>query len=125
MILALTHNELVFEQFWEGFDDDVKDCPFVDSRLDSDLPAKAFTDLLRDEQTKSTPIWISFATHLTIRAPVLFEDVRNFLFSHSNSFVLNDNIDYNFVVLFKVRHNIQIHIDYAVGLEFDRVWEDI
>ena len=121
MILSLTHNELVFERLCVRFDNDVKDCAFVDSRLDSYLPAKAFTNLLRDQQAESISIRVSFATCLSMRTPVLFEDVFSFLFSHSNSFVLDDHINYNFIVLFKVRHNIQIHIDCAISLEFDRI----
>ena len=89
----------------------MQDCAFVDSRLDFYLPAKAFTNLLGDVQAKSNSIWVSLATRLSMRTPVLFEYVFSFLLSHSDSFVLYDHIDCDFVVLFKVRHNIQIHID--------------
>ena len=68
---------------------------------------------------------VQSTTYFISWAPVLFENIRDFAWCHSNSLVNDSYMDFEAIIGFIDWLDFKLHDDPTCNLEFDRVGEEI
>ena len=95
-----------------------------DSRLDSDIPAKAAADLLANWESNSITSWVETRTHFTVWAIERLKDWHTIWFGYTDALIFHSDFNRGFLFfIFTFQIDQNNYSDDALVLELSGVWE--